>query len=142
MAKQSAKGRSKKSDIMIKANATSSRILEISQNGIKVEMTNKGTITGKYRGVHWDTVEIQWNLDGTSSWQVKMIEMTDKGDMLVGTGSGTGEPPNSRAIAKMKGEGMIMTASTRLSELNGKRWVCEVDNNVLSGKAQVAVNFS
>ncbi len=141
MAKQSAKSRSKKSDILIKANATSSRILEISQNGIRIEMTNKGTITGKYRGIHWDTVEIQWNLDGTSSWEVKMIEMTDKGDMLVGTGSGTGEPPNSRGIAKLRGEGTIMTASPRLLELNGKRWVCEVDNNVLAGKAQVAVNF-
>ena len=140
MSKRSTKG--KKSDIVIKANATSSRILEISQNGIRAEMTNKGTITGKYRGVHWDTVEIQWKLDGSSSWQVKMIEMTDKGDMLVGTGSGTGEPANSRGIAKLRGEGTLMTSSPRLAELNGKRWVCEVDNNVLSGKATVAVNFS
>src|ERR1041385_1982867 len=76
-----------KSDIVLKVSVTSSRILEIGQTGIKTEQSGKGTITGRYRGIHWDTLEMQMNLDGTSSWQVKFIQMTDKGDMLTGTGS-------------------------------------------------------
>jgi type V secretory pathway adhesin AidA len=130
-----------KSDILLKVNVASSRILEIGQNGIKTEQTGKGTITGRYRGTHWDTLEMQMNPDGTSSWQVKFIQMTDKGDMLVGTGSGTGEAPNSRGIAKSKGDGTIMTQSQRLADLNSKRWTCEVESNLRTDKAVVKVKF-
>ena len=70
MAKRSAGG-SKTNGIVIKAKATSSRILEIGQNGVKTEFSDKGTMSGKYRGVHWDTVETQMNIDGTSSWHVR-----------------------------------------------------------------------
>lgn len=72
---------------MIKAKNTSFRILEIGQNGIRAELCSKGAITSKYRGTHWDTVEMQMNQDETSSWQVKFMQMTDKGEILVGTGA-------------------------------------------------------
>lgn len=140
MAKRSAKIKAK-SDILLKVGSESTRILEIGPSGVRTELTNKGTISGRYRGIHWDTIEIQMNQDGTSNWQVKFIQITDKGDMIVGTGAGTGQAPNTRGVAKMSGEGTMMTASERLAELNGKRWTCEVDNNIVTGKAQVAVNF-
>ena len=130
-----------KSGIVLNVSVNSSRILEIGQNDIKTEQTGKGTITGMYRGTHWDTLEVQMNPDGTSSWQVKFIHMTDKGDMLVGTGTGTGDAPNSRGIAKSKGGGTIMTQSQRLSDLNGKRWTCEVESNLRTDKALVKVKF-
>jgi hypothetical protein len=138
MAKRSSKARS---DIVIKAKNTSFRILEIGQNGIRAELCSKGTITGKYRGTHWDTVEMQMNQDGTSSWQVKFMQMTDKGEVLVGTGGGTGEAANKKGIAKLKGEGTHMTTSERLAGLTGDRWTCEVDNYVAADTAVVAVNF-
>lgn len=141
MAKRSTGG-SKANGIVIRAKVTSSRILETGQNGIKIEFSNKGTISGKYRGIHWDTVESQMNIDGTSNWRVRFIQMADKGDMLVGEGGGTGEAPNSKGILKMKGEGTVMTASERLAELNGKRWTCEVDSNMATGSAQVRVTFT
>ena len=131
----------KKDGITIKATTTSSRITELGQTSIRTELDDKGTITGRYAGVHWDTVEIQMNMDGTSSWQVKFIQMTNKGDMLVGTGSGTGEAPDARGNAKLKGEGTIMTMSHRLADLNGKRWICEVRNNMVTGKAVISVEF-
>jgi hypothetical protein len=130
-----------KSEILLRVNVTSSRILEIGQNGIRTEQTGKGTITGKYRGTHWDTLEVQMNQDGASSWQVKFIQMTDKGDMLAGTGSGTMDAPNSRGIAKGKGDGTIMTQSQRLADLNGKRWTCEVESNLRTERAVVKVKF-
>jgi hypothetical protein len=140
MAKRSAGG-NKTNGIVIKAKSTSSRILEVGPNGVKSELSNKGTITGKYRGNHWDTVEIQMNPDGTSSWQVKFIQMTVKGEMLAGTGQGTGEAPNARGIAKLKGEGTVTTGAERLAELNGKKWTCEVDNNFVTGTALIRVSF-
>jgi hypothetical protein len=67
--------------------------------------------------------------------------MTDKGDMLAGTGSGTGDAPNSKAISKGRGEGTIMTQSKRLADLNGKKWTCQVESNLRTDKAVVKVKF-
>lgn len=84
-----------KSDLLIIVCTTAMKILEISQDGIKAEQTNKGTVTGKYSGKHWDTVELQMNRDGTSKFRVQFIQMTSKG-MVLGIGQGTGERPNAR----------------------------------------------
>jgi hypothetical protein len=130
-----------KNGIVIKANLESFRILEIGQSEVRSEMNNKGTITGKYSGMHWDTVESQMNVDGTSSWQVKFIQMTNKGDMLVGTGSGTGAAPDSKGNTVLSGEGTLMTMSQRLADLNGKRWTCTVRSNMATGKATMSVEF-
>jgi hypothetical protein len=138
MAKRSGKARS---DVVIKAKNTSFRILEVGQNGIRAELCSKGAITGKYRGTHWDTVEMQMNQDGTSSWQVKFMQMTDKGELLVGTGGGTGEAANKKGVAKLKGEGTHMTTSERLAGLTGDGWSCEVENYVAADTAVIAVNF-
>ncbi len=54
--------------------------------------------------------------------------------MLVGTGGWTGDAPNPRGIAKMRGKGTIATAFERLSDLNGKGWTCEADNNVFADR--------
>lgn len=132
---------SKKAGITIKTTTTSFRVLELGQTGIRTALDNKGTITGRYAGNHWDTAEIQMNIDGTSSWQVKFIQVTNKGDMLVGSGGGTGEAPDSRGNAKLQGEGTLVTMSPRLADLNGKRWTCQVRNNMVTGKAAVSVEF-
>ena len=138
MAKRSGKA---KSDVVIKAKGTSFRILEVGENGIRVELTSKGPVTGKYRATHWDTVDMHMNKDGTSSWQVKFMQVTDRGEMLVGIGGGTGEAPNSRGVAKLKGEGTLMTESERLSGITGGVWACEVDNYVRADTAVIAVKF-
>jgi hypothetical protein len=138
MAKRSGRA---KSDIVIKAKTTSFRIIDIGPGGIRAELTTKGTVTGKYRASHWDTVDMQMNPDGTSSWQVKWMQVTDRGELLAGTGGGTGEAPSSKGIAKLKGEGTLMTESKRLSELTGGKWSCEVDNYVVADRAVVFVKF-
>jgi hypothetical protein len=134
-------GRNKVNGIVINEKCTALRILDAGQNGLKSEISNKGAITGKYRGTHWDTVETQLNPDGTSSWNVKFLQVTNKGDMLFGSGKGTGEPANSKGISMLKGEGEVMTNSERLSELNGSKWICEIHNNVITGSAKVRVTF-
>ena len=47
--------------------------------------------------------------------------MTNKGDMIISTGSGTGGPANSKGIVKIRGEGEMWTQSTRLTNLNGAK---------------------
>jgi len=76
------------------------RILEITNNSVKIEINEEGTITGRYTGTQLATINNTTNQDGTSSWSGKFMQMTNKGEMIVATGSGTGEPANSKGIVK------------------------------------------
>jgi hypothetical protein len=48
-----------------------------------------------------------------------MCAMTNKGDMLFATGSGTGESASQNGIVKIRGEGEMRTHSTSLANLYG-----------------------
>ena len=43
------------------------------------------------------------------------MQTTNKGEMIVVTGSGTGETPNSKGIVKIRDEGDLWTQSARLA---------------------------
>jgi len=68
--------------------------------------------------------------------------MTNKGDMIVATGSGTGESPNSKGIVKIRGEGEMWTQSTRLASLNGAKWTCEGESNIRKGSTVIYVDIN
>ena len=70
------------------------------------------------------------------------MQMTNKGEMIVVSGSGTGEPPNSRGIVKIRGEGEMWTQSTRLANLNGAKWTCEGESNIKKGSSVIYVDIS
>jgi hypothetical protein len=78
-------------------------------------LVTEGTITGRYNGTQISTIDNSVNQDGTSSWNGKFMQMTNKGEMIVATGSGTGDPANSKGIVKIRGEGKMWTQSTRLA---------------------------
>jgi hypothetical protein len=62
--------------------------------------------------------------------------------MIVATGSGTGEPPDSKGIVKIKGEGQMWTQSTRLAKINDTKWTCEGDSNIRKGSAVIYVHIN
>ncbi len=129
-------------DMIIKAKGTSSRILEIGQGSIRMESASKGQTRGKYySGTHWDTVEATMQPDGTAQLSVKYIHMTTKGDTVVGTGTAVQQPPNSKGVAKFKGEGTMWTSSHALSKLNGARWTCEGDYDMIKEAVEVRGKF-
>ena len=133
---------SPKYDMIIRAKGTSSRILDISQGSVKVETTSKGLASGKYySGTHWDTVEATMQSNGTAQLAVKYIHMTNKGETVVGTGTAVQQPANSKGIAKFAGEGMMWTPSARLSKLNGARWRCDGDYDMVKEKVEVRGTF-
>jgi hypothetical protein len=74
------------------------RILQITNNSLKIEINDQGTITGKYTGTQLSTIDQTTNQDGTSSWSGKFMQMTSKGDVMVATGSGSGEPQLRKAL--------------------------------------------
>jgi hypothetical protein len=137
--------KAKKYDMLIRAKGTSSRIIEIGQgNIVRVETVSKGRTSGKYyNGTHWDTVEVTMQRDGTAQLNIKYIHVTNKGETVVGTGTGLQEPDSAKGIAKFNGEGTMWTISPgRLSQLNGARWTCEGDYNMIKEAVEVRVTIN
>ena len=128
--------------LTIRSKVTLNRILEITNNSVKIEINDEGTITGRYTGTQLATIDNTANQDGSSNWSGKFMQMTNKGDMIVTTGSGTGEPANSKGIVKIRGEGEMWTQSTRLANLNGAKWRCEGESNIKKGSTVIYVDIN
>jgi hypothetical protein len=67
------------------------------------------------------------------------MQMTNKGDMIVATGSGTSDPPNSKGIVRIRGNDEMWTQSTRLANLNGTKWTCERESR--KGSSMIRVDI-
>ena len=145
MAKTSSTKRSSSSakyDIIINAKATTTKIIDITNETLRIESNDKGQVRGKhYSGVHWDTVEATMLADGSASLTIKYLHMTNKGESIVGTGTGTQSTPNQRGIARVTGEGTMWTSAARLSHLNGGRWKVEGEVNTIKETVEVRGNF-
>ena len=128
--------------LTIRSKVTLNRILEITNNSVKIEINEEGTITGRYTGTQLATINNTTNQDGTSSWSGKFMQMTNKGEMIVATGSGAGEPANSKGIVKITGEGEMWTQSTRLANLNGAKWRCEGESKIKKGSTVIYVDIN
>ena len=133
--------RSSRRSLTIRSKVTLNRILEITNNSMKLEINEKGTIAGRYTGNQLATIDNTANQDGTSSWSGKFMQVTNKGDMIVATGSGTGGPPNTKGIVKIRGEGDMWTQSIRLVNLNGAKWTCEGKSNIRKGRSVIRVDI-
>jgi hypothetical protein len=141
--RSTAKRSTAKFDIIIKAKATTTRIVDINNEIVRLESDDKGQVTGKhYSGVHWDTVEATMLADGSASLTIRYLHMTNKGESITGIGTGTQMAPNRRGIAKVTGEGTMWTSSPGLSHLNGGRWTVEGEVNTVKETVEVRGNFT
>jgi hypothetical protein len=127
--------------LTIRSKVTLNRILEITNNSVKIELNDEGTITGRYTGTQLATIDNTANQDGTSSWIGKFMQMTNKGEIILSTGSGTMEPANSKGIVKIRGEGEMWTQSPRLANINGAKWTCEGESNIRKGSTVIYVDI-
>jgi hypothetical protein len=144
MAKSSSAKRSSsaKYDITIRAAATTTKIIDITNETLRIESNDKGQVRGKhYSGVHWDTVEGTMLADGSATLTIRYLHMTNKGESIVGTGTGTQSTPNQRGIAKVMAEGTMWTSAPRLSHLNGGRWKVEGNVNTIKETVDLRGNF-
>lgn len=144
MAKSSSTKRSSsaKYDMIIRATATTTKIIDITNETLRIESNDKGQVRGKhYSGVHWDTVEGTILADGSATLTIRYLHMTNKGESIVGTGTGTQSTPNQRGIAKVMAEGTMWTSAPRLSHLNGGRWKVEGQVNTIKETVDVRGNF-
>lgn len=143
MSKASKKRQSAKYDVVIKAKATTTRIIDINNEIVRLESNDKGQVTGKYySGVHWDTVEATMLSDGSATLTIRYMHMTKNGESITGIGTGTHAPPNKRGIAQVTGEGTMWTSASRLSQLNGGRWAVNGEANTIKETVEVRGNFT
>ena len=134
---------STKYDVIIKAKATTTRIIDINNEVARLESSDKGQVTGKYySGVHWDTVEATMLADGSSTLALRYMHMTNKGECITGTGTGTQMAANQRGIARVTAEGTMWTSAPRLSHLNGGKWMVEGEVNTIKETVEVRGNFN
>jgi hypothetical protein len=148
MAKASSKKASSKKrtatkyDVFIKAKATSTRIIDITNEIVRLESNDKGQVTGKYySGVHWDTVEATMLGDGSATLTIRYLHMTKNGESITGIGTGTRMVPNKRGIAQVAGEGTMWTSAPKLSHLNGGKWTVNGEVNIIKETVEVRGNF-
>jgi len=127
--------------LTIRSKVTLNRILEITNNSVKIEINDEGTITGRYTGTQLATIDNTANQDGTSSWSGKFMQITNNGEMILSTGSGTMERANSKGIVKIRGEGEMWTQSPRLANINGAKWTCEGESNIRKGSTVIYVDI-
>jgi hypothetical protein len=77
---------SAKYDVIVKAKATSTRIVDINNEIVRLETNGKGQVTGKYySGVHWDTVESTILSVGSATLAIKYLHVTKNGESIAGT---------------------------------------------------------
>src|ERR687892_1725727 len=134
---------SSKYDVVIKARATSTRIVDINNDMVRFESNDKGQVTGKhYWGVHWDTVESTMLADGSATLTIRYLHITNKGETITGIGTGTQTAPNRRGIARVSGEGTMWPSAPRLSHLNGGRWKVEGELNTIKETVEVRGDFN
>jgi len=135
-------GSASRHSLTIRSKVKLTRILEITNNSVRIEISDEGIITGTYSGTQLGTIANTTNQNGTSSWSDKFVQMTSKGDTIVTTGIGTGEPANLKGNVKIRGEGEMWTQSPRLANLNGAKWTCEGESNIRKGSTVIYVDIN
>ncbi len=115
----------------IKGKNHSWTIKEVNQSGVKMEMNDEGTITGKYQANFMETTSINIKPDGTITWEGRGIQNAGA-DMVVVTGKGTAR--RSPTTTTWEGELTYMTKSPKLAWLNNTKGWTEGTANQAEGQ--------
>ncbi|MGB7635582.1 MAG: hypothetical protein WBL68_17830 [Nitrososphaeraceae archaeon] len=143
--RSTAKRSTAKFDIIIKAKATTTRIIDINNDIVRLESNDREQVTEKhYSGMHWDTVEATMLADGSTTLTIRYLHMTKNGEYITGIGTGTQVTLNKRGISQVTAEGTMWTSSSRLSHLNGGKWTIngEVNMNKETVDVDIRGNFT
>jgi hypothetical protein len=106
--------------VEIKEKTNAIIIKEFNADGAMLQYNSAGEVKGRYHGIHMETVDVKLKMDGSNEWEVKAIETTKEGDIIMMTGKGTGQQEKPMEGTIM-GEVTCMTNSPRLSWLNNSK---------------------
>lgn len=109
----------------IKEKTQSTIIKEFTADGAWIQYNSMGEMKGeKIHATHVETADVKLKMDGSNEWELRAMDMTKEGDVVMISGKGTGSMNKEKAIeSNFSGEVTFMTNSPRLSWLNGtKGW--------------------
>jgi hypothetical protein len=108
-------------------------IKEFNPDGALIQYNSSGEVKGKYRANHLETADVKMKMDGTNEWELRAVEMTQEGDVIMVSGKGAGRQNN------FSGEVMYMTNSPRLSWLNNTKARLEGWTDMKSNEATLRI---
>jgi hypothetical protein len=109
-------------------------ILDITQDGVKMQINGNGQSKGKYNSNDMSTTTVVNKTDGSSIWESKGVQNTHEGEMLVMWGSGTGKPTGPTTQA-WEGEMHVMTKSPKLAWMNNAKFWIEGSGDMSKGES-------
>jgi hypothetical protein len=113
-------------------------ILDITQEGVKMQINGNGQSKGKYNSNDLSTTTVVNKIDGSSTWESKGIQNTHDGEMLVTWGSGAGKPTGP-TTQSWEGELHIMTQSPKLAWMNNAKFWIEGSGDMSKGESQAKI---
>jgi len=129
-----------KGDLVLETNSKIAgvTILDITQDGVKMQINGNGQSKGKYNSNDISTTTVVNKTDGTSQWESKGIQNTHDGEMLVTWGSGSGKPigPTTQS---WEGEMHIMTQSPKLAWMNSAKFWVEGSGDMGKGESHARI---
>jgi len=75
----------------IKEKTQATIIKEFAPDGAMIQYNSIGEFKGKYHASHIETVDVKLKMDGTNEWEVRAMEITKEGDVVMITGKGSGK---------------------------------------------------
>jgi len=109
-------------------------IRDITPEGVKMEVNYQGKVSGKLAGMTTGTTTIISKIDGSSTWEDKLMGMTEKGEMFVAWGKGTGKM-TSPGMTSWEGESQAMSQSPDLHWLNNLKFKVSGTADLAKGEA-------
>jgi hypothetical protein len=104
----------------------------ISPFGVTLSSNGTGQFTGKYAASDIETMTVYLNRDGSVQYEVKAIQNTMEGDMVIVTSRGHGK--STGPTTALEGEVVYMTQSTKLAWLNTTKGWAEGSMNNATGE--------
>jgi hypothetical protein len=116
-----------------KENTTSVKILEFSPQGVKLDITVAGKITGKISGQILSTHSILMKPGGISDLDLKSIIFSN-GEAVMVMGKATGKLVDPTPIGKIEANLTFQTPSQKMAFLNATKGWSEATYNMATGE--------
>lgn len=111
-------------------------IKEITPFGVKIEYNDSGQFSGAYTANVNDTCTAFLKNDGTFDIELKGLQFTKEGDIVIAIAHGTGRMSGPTSSTS-EGEVVFMTQSSKLSWLNNKKFRVEATGDMATAESRV-----
>jgi len=115
----------------------STTVREMTPLGIKLEINQQGQFAGaKYNAIEFGTNSVYLKMDGTMEWEVKIVQTTPEGEIVVESGRGTGKNLGGGKV-RAEGEALMMSQSPKLAAVNNSKLWAEAEADLMTGEVHV-----